>query len=77
MTATETVVVMEKTRVDSVSDHTVDELAHSRRADNLLLQLQGQWMTQDLDTRAVAWCAFWIGVAVIETVLLFVLFPIK
>ena len=32
---------------------------------------------ENLDTTAVVWCAFWIGVAVVETVLLFVLFPIK
>lgn len=32
---------------------------------------------ENLDTTAVAWCAFWISVAVVETVLLFVLFPIK
>ena len=35
-------------------------------------------MTFDnLDTGAVTWCSVWIGVAVLETVLLFVLFPIK
>ena len=32
---------------------------------------------ENLDTRAVRWCSVWIEVAVVETVLLFVLFPIK
>jgi len=32
---------------------------------------------ENLDTGAVLWCSVWIGVAVVETVLLFVLFPIK
>jgi len=32
---------------------------------------------EDLDSRAVAWCAFWIAVTLVEAVLLFVFFPIK
>ena len=32
---------------------------------------------ENLDTKAVIWCSVWISVAVVETMLLFVLFPIK
>ena len=78
MTAIGHVDATEKMVDESIFVDTADEFANCRWIDYILLQLQGKRMNfENLDTRAVAWCAFWIAVAVVETVLLFVLFPIK